>query len=260
MDIVPLTEGRTGSFGSGNLPRREKLTTVAAVAVVASLSWAYLGLHATMGMADVPWSAGHVGLTLLMWAVMMVAMMLPSATPMVLAYRAIAARATPAPRRGRSAALFAAGYVLVWSGFSVGATVLQWGLHEGALLTSSLALSSPLLGGGLLILAGLYQWSSLKEFCLRQCQSPLTFFMRHWRKGSGGALRMGVQHGLYCVGCCWPLMLLLFVGGVMNLLWVAAISLFVLAEKLVPGGSLARGWISGGGLICAGAWVLTASY
>jgi predicted metal-binding membrane protein len=263
-----MSAGAALTTSPGALPRRDKVLVLAALAAVILLAWGYLVLHsahmsmeaaghAMMGMTGMPWSAGQAGLTLLMWAVMMVAMMLPSATPMVLTYAAVVRRVAQEQSPTVSIAVFAAGYVLVWSGFSLAATGLQWTLEQMALLSPALVASSHLLGGGLLILAGLYQWAPLKEFCLRHCQSPLGFISRHWRTGQVGALRMGLRHGVYCVGCCWALMLLLFVGGVMNLLWVAAIAGFVLVEKLVPTRSRLGRWISGGGLVLAGAIVLS---
>jgi predicted metal-binding membrane protein len=253
---------------SGTLPKRDKLLVLAALAAVVILAWSYLVLHAAhmsmvaaghamMGMMNMPWSAAHFGLTFLMWAVMMVAMMLPSATPMVLTYATVVRRIAQKQSPTASTALFAAGYVLVWSGFSLVATGLQWALEHLALLSPALVASSPWLGGGLLIVAGLYQWAPLKEFCLRHCQSPLSFIASRWCAGEVGALKMGLHHGLFCVGCCWALMLLLFVGGVMNLIWVAAIASFVLLEKLLPARSQVGRWISGGGLVVAGGVLLS---
>jgi predicted metal-binding membrane protein len=258
---------KTGEITAA-LPRRDKMVVVAALGAVIALAWAYLALHSAhmsmdaaghtaMEMGGEPWTAADFGLTLLMWAVMMVAMMLPSATPMVLTYTAVARRIPQTPRHAGSTNLFAAGYVLVWSGFSLLATGLQWALYQMALLSPALMTSSHLLGGGLLIMAGLYQWAPLKEFCLRNCRSPLGFIAHQWRGGRAGALHMGVRHGLYCVGCCWAVMLLLFVVGVMNLLWVAAIAGFVLLEKTMPVGSRAGRWISGTGLACAGGVLLS---
>ena len=143
----------------------------------------------------------------------------------------------------------------MWSAFALAATTLQWGLDRAALLSPHMAAISPVLGGAILIAAGLYQWTPLKDACLGLCRSPVAFIMGHWRPDTGGAFRMGVEHGAFCVGCCWALMGLLFVGGVMNLLWVAAITVAVLAEKLAPRG----GWIAratGAALILAGVWVI----
>jgi predicted metal-binding membrane protein len=253
-----------GSVSGALLARREKIALLAAILAVAGVAWSYLVLsaahpsmdgaaHAAMGMSSVPWTANTAVLTFMMWAVMMVAMMLPSAAPMVLTYAAVVGRVAPEQGKRSSVAVFAAAYLLVWLGFSLGATLLQWSLERAAVLSSTTMALGPLLGGGLLLVAGLYQLSPLKEFCLRNCQSPLTFIASNWRPDLEGALRMGFRHGAYCVGCCWALMLLLFVGGVMNLLWVAAISVFVLLEKLIgPGTRIAR-WVSGGALVSAGA-------
>jgi predicted metal-binding membrane protein len=190
------------------------------------------------------WSPAYWVIMLLMWWVMMVAMMTPSAAPMILLY----ARATRhAEGRGQlqpgiaSTAAFAGGYLLAWLGFSIGATFLMWLLERtGALSVSRMASTGAWLSGGLLIAAGLYQFSPLKNICLRVCRAPAEFLSRHWRPGASGALRMGLEHGAFCVGCCWVLMALLFVGGVMNLLWVAILAILVLAEKLAPAGL----WIS----------------
>jgi predicted metal-binding membrane protein len=198
-----------------------------------------------------PWTFATVFLLFVMWSVMMVAMMLPSASPMIFAFLKV--------NRGRQAAnrpfvpvtIFLLGYLAVWTGFSAVATAAQWGLHRAALLSPAMAATSPLLNGGLLIAAGIFQWTSLKLACLRGCRSPLSFLMGEWRDGRWGAFMMGLRHGTFCVGCCWFLMALLFVAGVMNLLWVAVIALFVMAEKILPKGELlARA--SGAVLILAG--------
>ena len=257
------------SLSGALLSRRDKFAILTALSAVAGLAWAYLALTmASMDMASaaesmtgsigVPWTANHFILTLLMWAVMMVAMMLPSASPMVLTYAAVVDQIAATQGRRTSAIVFTAGYLIVWSGFSLVATALQWGLERAALLSPMIVTSSALLGGTLLIIAGLYQLSPAKDFCLKYCQSSLTFIASHWRPGQDGALRMGLRHGSYCVGCCWALMLLLFVGGVMNLLWVAAISIFVLLEKLIGVGTRAARWLSGTGLIAAGVFIFTA--
>jgi predicted metal-binding membrane protein len=184
------------------------------------------------------WGSMDLLLAFVMWSVMMLAMMVPSASPMVLLFAKV-----NRTRREREApfvatAFFLAGYLLVWVGFSALATASQWGLHSAALLSSMMVARSPVVGGLLLVGAGIFQWTSLKRACLVHCRSPLHFLMGEWRDGRIGALRMGLQHGMYCVGCCWVLMTLLFVAGVMNLLWVAAITLFVLVEKVVPGGPI----------------------
>ena len=192
---------------------------------------------------------------LAMWAVMMAGMMLPGAAPMILLFATIERRQREAGETASSTAVFGLGYVIAWTGFSLGATALQWALHEAALLTPMMASSSTTFAGLLFIAAGLYQWTALKHACLRHCRSPLHFIVQHWRDGRSGALRMGLIHGLYCVGCCWVLMGLLFAGGVMNLVWIAAIALFVLAEK-VWGEAVARA--SGVAMLGVGAYLLVA--
>jgi predicted metal-binding membrane protein len=206
-------------------------------------------------MMEAKWDARYLLLIFLMWATMMVAMMLPSALPTILIFQR-AIRSDPEVRApARRMFAFAAGYVLAWAGFSAGATLLQWALAEAALLSPMMVSASPGLGAAILIVAGVYQWTPFKHACLRRCQSPLAFLAEHWRPGVPGALRLGFEHGLNCVGCCWALMLLLFVGGVMNLLWIAAITAFVLVEKLTPYGSKA-GRLSGLALMLSGAGVL----
>ena len=198
------------------------------------------------------WDGPHLLLLWAMWAVMMTGMMLPSASPMVLL------AGSTARRNGRGGAgdgaFVAFGYVAVWALFSVGATALQWWLMRVRILTPMMEISSRRAGAVLLIAAGIYQFTPLKRACLTACQSPLAFVMRRWRSGSWGAFRMGAEHGAYCVGCCWALMLLLFAGGVMNLAVIAGLTAFVAFEKLAPGGPLGAR-ISGAALIVLGAWM-----
>ena len=239
--------------------RRQRWLIGTAVLMLAALAWAYTvhlaGQMAAMDMGDMPmpmdgeammqmhaarWSAADVVTNFVMWAVMMVAMMLPSATPAILIFLRASAQ-----RQDRGAltpaSLFVLGYLVSWGAFSAAATVLQWLLHDFAYLSGSMAFDSRIAAGAVLVAAGIYQWSPLKYACLRHCQSPIGFLFGHWRDGLAGALRMGLHHGLYCVGCCWLLMLLLFVVGVMNLAWVAGIAVYVLAEKVFPvGPRLAR--------------------
>lgn len=188
---------------------------------------------------------------------MMVGMMLPSAVPMTLFYAAIMRKNQERGTVLPAAWLFIGGYLLVWTAFSLGAIALQVLFEELQLASSMMVVTSKWLGGTILIAAGSYQWSRLKDKCLAQCRSPIQFITGHWREGRLGALRMGATHGLYCLGCCWALMLLLFVGGVMNLLWVAIIAGFVLSEKLMRRGRLV-GRISGLGLIGSGVFLLIA--
>jgi len=234
--------------------RRERLILVGCLAAMVLLSWAYLIDMAIdmsgMSMADMPgmamagmtqlepWTLRDVTLLFVMWAVMMVAMMVPSAAPMALAFLKVnqGRRRTSRPVVGTW--VFVLGYIAMWSAYSLVAAVAQWGLHEAAVISPAMVVTSPYVGGAILIVAGIFQWTPLKYTCLEGCRSPLSFLMSEWREGARGAFVMGLRHGSYCVGCCWALMALLFVSGVMNLVWVAIISAFVMAEKLLPRGEI----------------------
>lgn len=186
---------------------------------------------------DLPWTAADLFFTFVMWTVMMVGMMAGAALPVLLLFGA--ARAGRGERGVPLAVLmFGLGYITVWVGFSACAALAQWALHQAALLSQAMSASSPRLSGVILIAAGTYQLTPLKGACLTQCRSPLGFLMTNWCDGNSGALRMGVRHGAYCLGCCWALMCVLFVVGVMNLAWVAALSVFVLLEKIGPAGAV----------------------
>ena len=225
----------------------DRIAVLLSLLGVTALAWLYLILDrqrmADMdmsGMADMampmPWSATDFALTFAMWWIMMLGMMLPSAAPTILTFATMARRQRDRGEQFVPASVFTIGYLLAWGGFCAAATLLQWGLDQAALLTPMLVTESTLLGGTLFIVSGLYQFTPFKYACLRQCRSPFAFLLNHWRDGWRGALRMGLYHGLYCLGCCWVLMALLFAVGVMNLVWVAALAAFVFAEKLLPGG------------------------
>ncbi|MBA3596447.1 MAG: DUF2182 domain-containing protein [Methylibium sp.] len=247
--------------------RRDRLLVVFCLLLAIVLAWGYLlsgaGMMQDMGdmlmpMSSGPWTPAHAALVLAMWAVMMAAMMLPSAAPMILLYATIARRRSEQGQPANASGAFAFGYLAVWAAFSLAATALQFGLERAALLSPMMQSTSTVLAGSVLITAGIYQWTPLKHACLRRCRSPLDFILTHWRPGTVGALRMGLAHGAFCVGCCWLLMLLLFVGGVMNLAWIAGIALFVLIEKLSPAGHwIGRG--AGGLLIAWGVATLLAA-
>lgn len=201
------------------------------------------GSGADAMMADMmrmAWSPVVWALMIAMWWTMMMAMMLPSAAPAILLYGQVYRHAQAQGRIKDGVAPtgpFLAGYVLLWLAFSIVATTLHWWLErQGILSSATMGSQKAWLSGGILIAAGLYQFSPFKNVCLSHCRSPASFLSRHWRPGAGGALRLGVLHGAYCVGCCWALMLLLFVGGVMNLVWIAALATMVLIEKLSPTG------------------------
>jgi predicted metal-binding membrane protein len=243
---------------------RDRVVVWSGVVGLAGVAWLYL-LHlsrsmgapsAGAGMAGMapqlaPWGIAELAATVAMWAVMMVGMMLPSAAPLILLFAAVNRKRRAQGSLAVPTGVFILGYLLVWGGFSVGAGFAQWGLHTLALLSPAMATTSPILAGALLIAAGVYQLSPLKEVCLARCRSPLGFLMTEWRDGVAGALRMGWRHGAYCLGCCWLLMGLLFVTGVMNLLWVAVIAFFVLLEKVAPGGVIV-GRVGSAALILAG--------
>ena len=243
-----------------SLAARRRAAILTGLGGVTLLSWLYLlqmdrAMRAAMaaGLACElhPWSGADFALTFLMWAVMMVGMMVPSAAPMSLLFAAVAPRAREQGSPSAPTAIFVAGYVAVWTLFSVAATAAQWGLERAALLSPMLSSTSRWFGAALLIGAGLYQWTPWKNACLEHCRAPALFFAAQWRDGALGAFRMGAAHGLYCLGCCWVLMALLFFGGVMNLLWVAGLALFVLLEKLAPWGASA-GRVAGLALLVAG--------
>ncbi|MBV1786661.1 DUF2182 domain-containing protein [Marinobacterium sp. D7] len=240
-----------------SLWRLDQLVILLAIIVLASLGWAYLigfnGAGMTMQSEAMPGPLALLGLSALMWSVMMVAMMLPSATPMILTYARVQSR--QGLNNTSSLTLFVAGYLLVWSVFSLVAAMLQTLAYNLGLLASLMGATGKSAGGVLMIVAGLYQWSSLKDACLTQCQTPLGFLLKEWRSGRGGALLMGVKHGAICVGCCWALMLLMFAGGVMNLAWMAALTVYMLAEKVVPHGRR-FGRLTGAGLVVGGLLLL----
>ena len=202
------------------------------------------------------WTPPYAGLMVVMWWIMMVAMMVPSASPMILLFARIqrSQQAKGAPFVPTS--VFAAGYLVVWGAFSVLAAGTQWGLERVGLLSALMSSTSGLFGGILLLAAGLYQLTPLKHACLRHCRSPLQFMTHHWRHGTSGALHMGIKHGAFCLGCCWLLMGLLFVGGVMNLYWIIGLTVFVLLEKTIPAGHW-LGALTGIGLMVGGGWLLT---
>jgi len=206
-----------------------------------------------MVMLDVhEWGPTTILLLFVMWTVMMVAMMVPSAAPMILSFLTVNQRRQSADRPLVPVTIFLLGYLAVWTAFSAVATFAEWGLHQAAMLSTTMTATSTALNGGLLIAAGIFQWTPLKRACLKGCRSPLSFLMSEWREGTAGAFVMGLRHGAYCVGCCWILMALLFVAGVMNLFWVAVIALFVMAEKISAKGELlAR--VAGIALMIAGA-------
>jgi predicted metal-binding membrane protein len=246
--------------------RHDRAIVVAGLATVIALSWIWLltgaGLHMDemdMGGGQVmlmapPWTPSYAAMIFLMWIIMMAAMMLPSAAPAILLVAALTGQREKG-QPATSSTLFTLGYVAVWGAFSLIATALQWGLDRAGLLTDTMASGSAVLAGSLLIAAGLYQWTPWKQACLKHCRSPVEFLSRYWRQGPLGPMRAGAQHGAFCLGCCWMLMALLFVGGLMNMLWIAGLALLVLVEKLFPQGRRVS-QITGAALIAWGVFVL----
>ncbi|WP_244935016.1 DUF2182 domain-containing protein [Acuticoccus sediminis] len=254
--------------------RRDRLVLLAALALLFALSALYtisgvgmrmsaLEMTSMASMRDMPgkavpgaWSAAYAALVFLMWWVMMVAMMLPSVAPNVLLFAALVRRTRDAGRAGAMAGCFLAGYLLAWAGFALVAAAAQWALEAAGIVSATMmTLVDTLPGALVLIAAGIFQFTPLKGACLSHCRAPTQFLARHYRPGPVGAVRMGLHHGTYCVGCCWFLMALLFVGGVMNLYWIVGLTAFVALEKLTPAGA-ALSRIAGAGLVAWGVWVI----
>jgi predicted metal-binding membrane protein len=241
------------------LLKRDRYFVFIGLSAIALLAWSYLvyltqdmtgmdvrmdmemGAMASMPQTE-PWSLVEFVLMFIMWAMMMVAMMIPAAAPIILIFAAIQRKRTSAVTPFTRTGAFVLGYFLVWTGFSLIATAGQSLLHAAALLSPMMVTTSTIVSSLILLAAGLYQWSPLKYACLHHCRSPLGFLLSEWREGAWGALVMGSKHGMYCLGCCWLLMALLFVAGVMNLLWIAFLAVVVLLEKVAPGAHyLSRG-------------------
>jgi predicted metal-binding membrane protein len=252
--------------------RRDRAVAVAALVLVVALCWLWIVLGAGTGMSALEmtgmprdmvmtpavWTASYAVLMFLMWWVMMLAMMLPSAAPVLLLFARISRHGRVAGRPWTPTGCFVAGYLGVWAAFSAVATALQGALEASGLLSAMMVTTALWLGAAILIAAGLWQLTPLKQACLRHCRSPIGFFTTRWRGGSAGAFRMGLEHGAYCLGCCWFLMALLFFGGVMNLWWIGGLAAYVLMEKVVPMGH----WLSyavGVGLTAWGTWLLMAA-
>lgn len=235
----------------------------AGLGTVALLAWVYLVYQASamgemsagMAMPDsAPWRLHDLIPVFAMWTIMMIGMMLPAASPMLLFY-AQRRRLRGGPGRpGLDSIIFLLGYLLVWTAFSLLASLIQWALHNHLLISPTMVGSNPQLGGFLLIAAGLYQWTPGKHACLARCRSPIGFLLTEWRNGPRGALIMGIRHGLFCTGCCWMLMLVLFVVGVMNLTWIALLTAWVLLEKSA-GQQFWLARLAGLALIAWGLWM-----
>jgi len=246
------------------LLRQDRAIVVVGAAAIVLLAWAYL-LYQCWAMQNMDligmampsadaWGPVDLLLVFAMWAVMMIAMMVPSVTPMLLIFARISRSRHAKGRAFVSVWVFLASYVASWTGFSVAATLAQWGLHSLALISPMMVDASPLLGGLILFAAGIYQWTPFKYACLRHCRAPLQFLLTWWREGAIGAFFMGLLHGAYCLGCCWLLMAILFAVGVMNLAWITALSVLVLLEKVIPRGLLVAR-IAGVVLMGCGGWL-----
>ena len=257
----------------GLILRRDRIIGLVALILFTAFAWWYLlqgagmpddmssmagmGMPMDMSMTQ-PWTSGYAVLVFVMWWVMMVAMMLPSAAPMILLHGLVSRHQQKQGAVPASSGIFLLGYLCIWGAFGALATLLQWQLQKLALLSPAMELSSSLFGGAILVAAGLYQLTPLRESCLQHCRGPLEFIQRHWLPGAAGAWKMGVRHGIHCLGCCWMLMALLFYGGVMNLYWIVGLAIYVFLEKLLPGGT----WVSriaSIALICWGTVVLVSA-
>jgi predicted metal-binding membrane protein len=258
--------------------RRDRAIIVAALVIITALAWAdlvWLANDMSMGGMDMtgfrmipagqglmmpvtaPWQPIEFAYVFVMWVVMMIGMMTPSVAPTILLYARVGRQAVSAGQPFAACAWFASGYLLSWTAFSLAATLAHWGLERAALLNTMMESATHIFGGFVLIAAGLYQWTPVKDACLSYCQAPLTFVMRHggFRREATAALLLGVRHGFYCIGCCWALMALLFVGGVMNPLWIAFLAILVLLEKVLPFGRVVAR-LAGTIFIIGGAWLL----
>jgi Predicted metal-binding integral membrane protein len=226
--------------------KKDRFIVLTALSLICVLSWLYIiylynqmypmNMHAlffAMPMTS-QWSWTDFVLLFLMWFVMMIAMMTPSVTPLVLIFTLINRKRQQQQNPYVPSGYLLCGYFFVWAAFSLLATLLQWLLQRVALLNPEMVTTSKVLGGIILITAGLFQFTPLKNTCLRNCRSPLSFIHQYWKDGKAGAFGMGMRNGIYCLGCCWIIMILLFVSGIMNILWIAIITLFVVIEKVLP--------------------------
>jgi predicted metal-binding membrane protein len=259
--------------------RRDRAIVIAALATLTVLAWAYIvWMAGTMNsdmsdpaMSDMnmggmlapafrPWLVTHIVFVASMWVVMMIGMMTPSAGPMILLYARVSRQAVMQGKALAATGFFAGGYLLAWVVFSLFATTGQWMLERAVLLTPMMAAAGGAFGGVVLIAAGIFQWTPWKDACLKHCQAPLAFIQHHggFQRDPATSLVLGLRHGLYCVGCCWALMALLFAGGIMNILWIAMLTIFVFLEKLVPAGRLLTR-SAGLGLIVWGSWLLSST-
>jgi len=229
-----------------NLLKKDRFITIIALVIISALSWLYIiYLYRQMAVMNMNaaffampmtqyWTATDFVLLFVMWLVMMIAMMTPSVTPLILIFAMVNRKKREAQSPFVHTGYLLAGYFVIWAGFSLLATMLQWVLQQVSLLNAEMKTTSKILGGTILVVAGIFQFTRWKKACLHHCSTPLNFIHRNWKEGKKGALQMGIKNGTYCLGCCWVLMVLLFFSGIMNLLWIALIAIFVLIEKTVP--------------------------
>lgn len=240
---------------------RPSYTALAVLVLIAVGLWwanvAMMGMMAMMPASEGPldWSGGMIIGTSIMWLLMMAAMMLPAMSPVISIYARLSAKEDSGMRLAARVSLFGMGYFALWAVISVALALMQLALRDSLWFTMDGTKATPLVAGALLVLAGGWQLTSVKDFCLEHCRHPLTFLIGHWREGVGGAFPMGLRHGVYCVGCCVALMGLMFVFGAMNLLWMAVIAAYFLAEKVLPAAETWGRWV-GVLLIVAGMGVI----
>ncbi len=247
------------------LIRRDRRILLLALGALLALSWALLVRQHAPGGASHPHlltphalEPGGLILAFFLWLIMMVAMMLPPVLPWILFFATTARRNARRHRPWLVTAVFVAGYFTVWAGFCLVAAILQLGLQHGALLHGAELKVAPVAGAVLLAIAGIYQFSPLKAACLKHCRSPLSYFLAYWKDGPAGAFGMGLRHGAYCLGCCWALMALSFALGIMNLLWMAVLTVLLCIEKIVPGGEVFSR-LFGAGFLVWGLWLLVSA-
>ena len=255
---------RSKSFLEKSLSN-DRLIILGGIAITSAFAWMHMA-DMSSGVGSVVsghpghlWDIGTFFSHFTMWTVMMVAMMLPTAGPMILTFSTISRGQRQKKLPYVNTSTFVFGYIIISVGYSLLATFIQWWLHTNAMLTSFGASNSHTLSGILLCVAGIYQWSSLKHACLRFCRNPFNFLMGNWREGSSGALYMGFKHGLLCTGCCWALMALMFVGGVMNLIWMVVITAIILIEKVAPKGDIFAK-IAGVAMITSGIYFIALNF
>jgi len=244
-----------------NLLQKDRLLIIFSLILITVLAWAYMfhmawemvGKDIDINLACLGhWGLGDLAHMFIMWSIMMVAMMIPSATPMIIIFATVNRQRSNKQGPFIPTWVFVLGYLIAWTVYSALATIVQWGLHVSALLTHTLVITSPFLAALFLVAAGVFQWTPFRDACMIRCRSPFGFIMTEWREGHRGALIMGLKHGVYCVGCCWMLMILCFVLGVMNMLWMATLTAFMVLEKVIDNKWISR--IAGMILVVWGLW------